>query len=123
MIVDDEAPVAEVLRIILLKAGKDVTMFTSSIAAVTHFRLDLHCCDLVISDMLMPDMTGAELAREFLGQRADIPIIILTGHSENFTRDRVKRSGVKELLLKPVKQEKLYQVIRKVLEHGKNFSH
>jgi CheY-like chemotaxis protein len=71
----------------------------------------------------MPEMTGAELAREFLAQRADIPIIILTGHSENFDRDRVKQSGVKELLLKPVKKDKLYQVIRKVLEHGKNFSH
>jgi len=122
MIVDDEAPVAEVLRVILQKAGYDVTMFVSSIAAVKHFRLDPHCCDLVITDMLMPEMTGAELAREFLAQRPDIPIIILTGHSENFDRDRVKQSGVKELLLKPVKQDKLYQVIRKVLEHGKNFS-
>jgi DNA-binding NarL/FixJ family response regulator len=73
--------------------------------------------------MLMPDMTGVELAREFLGQRPELPIIILTGHSENFDRNRVNRLGVKELLLKPVKKEKLYRVIRKVLDHGKNLDH
>jgi YesN/AraC family two-component response regulator len=68
-------------------------------------------------------MTGVELAREFLGQRSDIPIIILSGHSENVDRKRVKQLGIKELLLKPIKKEKLYQIIRRILEHGKNFDH
>jgi DNA-binding response OmpR family regulator len=70
--------------------------------------------------MLMPDMTWVELAREFLGQRSDIPIIILTGHSENVDRIRVKQLGVKQLLPKPIKKEKLYKIIRRILEHGKN---
>ena len=118
MVIDDEAPLTELLRVILQKAGYDVTMFNDSIAAVKQFRLDPNCCDLVITDMLMPDMTGAELAREFLALRRDIPIIMLTGHSRNFDKNKARLAGIKELLLKPVKKEKLYQVIRKVLDHG-----
>lgn len=123
MVVDDEPPVANMLRKMLQKAGYQVTTFYDSMAAVEHFRMDPNCCDLVITDLLMPDLTGAELAREYIALRSDIPIIIFTGHGENFDRKRAKKLGVKELLLKPVKKEKLYQVIRKVLEHGENINH
>lgn len=118
MIIDDEASVAEVLRLRLQKEGYKVTVFNDSIAAVTHFRIYPDCCDLVITDMLMPEMTGAELAREFISLRGDIPIILLTGHCDNLDRKRVRQLGVRELLLKPVKNEDLYQVIRKALDHG-----
>ena len=90
MVIDDEVPVAEVLQVILQKVGYHVTMFNDSIAAVKQFRMDPNCCDLVITDMLMPNMTGAELAREFLALRSDLPIIMLTGHSENFDREPCK---------------------------------
>jgi CheY-like chemotaxis protein len=123
MVIDDEPPVARVLQSMLQRVGYNVTIFNDSITAVKRFRMDPNCCDLVITDMLMPDMTGVELAREFLGQRSDIPIIILSGHSENVDRKRVKQLGIKELLLKPIKKEKLYQIIRRILEHGKNFDH
>jgi PAS domain S-box-containing protein len=118
MVVDDEAAVAEVLRQSLQKTGYDVITFNDSITAVTQFRINPDCCDLVITDMLMPEMTGAELAREFLALRGDIPIIILTGHCEDFYKNRVKQLGVKELLAKPVKKEELYQAIRRALGHG-----
>jgi CheY-like chemotaxis protein len=122
MVVDDEAPVAEMLQVILKKVGYEVTIFCDSIAAVNQFRMDPCCCDLVITDMIMPDMTGAELAREFIALRSDIPIILLTGHSENFNEKRAGQIGIRELLLKPTKKEKLYQVVRKVLDHGKHFN-
>lgn len=118
MVIDDDVPVAEVLRVTLQRVGYDVTTFNDSIAAVKQFRMNPNCCDLVITDMLMPNMTGAELAREFLALRSDIPIIMLTGHSENFDKNRARQIGIKEFMLKPTKKEKLYQVVRKVLEHG-----
>jgi PAS domain S-box-containing protein len=118
MIIDDEAPVTDILRLRLSKEGYKVTIFNDSIAAVTHFRMHPDCCDLVITDMLMPEMTGAELAREFTGLRSDIPIILLTGHCDHLDKKRVRQLGVRELLLKPVNKEELSQVIRKVLDHG-----
>ncbi len=123
MVIDDETTVAGVLHLMLKKVGYAVTTFNDSIAAVDQFRRDPNCCDLVITDMLMPNMTGVELAREFLGQRSDIPIIILTGHSQNVDISRLKQLGVKGMLLKPIKKEKLYQTIRRILEHGESFDH
>jgi PAS domain S-box-containing protein len=118
MVIDDEVSVAEMLRQTLQRVGYDVTTFNDSMAAVKQFRMDPNCCDLVITDMLMPNMTGAELAREFLALRSDILIIMLTGHSENLDRNRAREVGIKEFMLKPMRKEKLYQVIRKVLENG-----
>ena len=118
MVIDDEMLLTDMLRILLQKKGYAVTTFNDSLAAVRKFRQDPDCCDLVITDMRMPEMTGAELAREFIGQRPDIPIIMLTGHSGNFDKQRAKKSGIKELLVKPVKKEKLYRTIRKALDHG-----
>ncbi|TKB23325.1 response regulator [Desulfopila sp. IMCC35006] len=118
MVIDDEIGLTDLLRELLQEKGYVVTTFSDSIAAVRAFRQDPNCCDLVITDMLMPGMTGAELAREFLGQRPDIPIIMVTGHSGNFDKKRATLSGIRELLVKPVKKEKLYQIVRKVLNHG-----
>ncbi|MGB3210986.1 MAG: PAS domain S-box protein [Desulforhopalus sp.] len=118
MVIDDEVAVSEMLRTILQDVGYSVITYNSSIDAVKKFRMDPYCCDLVITDLTMPDMTGAELAREFLGQRPEIPIIILTGYSEACDRNRAKQLGVKEYLQKPMKKEELYRVIRKVLENG-----
>jgi len=123
MVVDDEEPLAQLLQVFLRKRGYQVTMFHDSIAAVKQIRQDPNCCDLLLTDMLMPEMTGAELAREFLALRSDIPIIMLTGHSENFDVQRAKQLGIKELLQKPVKKEQLYKVIRKVLNDGENSDH
>jgi CheY-like chemotaxis protein len=123
MIVDDENSVTDVLTMMLKKVGYQIETYTDSIAAVRRFRKDPHCCDLVIIDMVMPNMTGAELAREFLALRADLPIIMLTGHSENFDFNRAQQVGIRAFLLKPVKMDKLRKIVRKVLEDGTYTDH
>lgn len=123
MVIDDEVPVTEVLRTILEDVGYLVATFHDSMAAVRKFRENPDDCDLVLTDMQMPGMTGAELSREFLALRPDLPIIMLTGHSENFDIHRAKMAGIRELVQKPVKKEKLQQIVREVLEHGKDPDH
>ncbi len=116
LIVDDEPFVADVLCRSLEKVGYRVTTYNDSIEAVKQYRENPYCCDLVITDMLMPNMTGAELAREFLSIRNDLPIIMLTGHSEHFNRERALLMGIKEYLFKPVKTEKLRETISALLQ-------
>lgn len=123
MIVDDEPSVVHVLAVSLKKVGYQVLTFNDSIAAVQHFRENPYCCDLVITDMLMPNMTGVELSREFLSIRKNLPIVMLTGYSENLDPEKALRLGIKEYLLKPVKSKDLRGIIRKVLEHGTHIDH
>ena len=120
MVVDDEAPVAEVLKRMLEAAGYRVTTFHDSIAALKKFREDPGCCDLVLTDMLMPGMTGAELARECLALRPGLPIIMLSGHSDTFDARRAEMAGIREMLQKPVRRDELQRIVRRVLEHGKD---
>jgi len=120
MVIDDEVTVGEVLRDILQQVGYEVLLFHDSSTAVQHFRADSSCCDMVLTDMLMPNMTGAELAREVLALRPDMPIIMATGHSDTFDVQRAKQVGIHDLILKPVKRGKLQQAVRKALDYGKN---
>ncbi len=123
MVVDDEVPVTKVLRAILEDVGYLVATFHDSIAAVKQFRENPDCCDLVLTDMQMPGMTGAELAREFLALRPGLPIVMLTGHSDIFDAKRAKMMGIRALVQKPAKKEQLQQIVRKVLEYGKDIDH
>ncbi|PHR28507.1 MAG: hypothetical protein COA36_06425 [Desulfotalea sp.] len=123
MIIDDEILLVNVLSACLKKVGYRVTSYIDSIEAVTAFRENPNCCDLVITDMLMPNMTGAELAREMLSIRKELPIIMLTGYSEHFNKEKSIQIGLKEYLFKPVKNEILRTIVRKVLDNGENIDH
>jgi len=118
MVVDDERTIALMFEKMLRKLGYDVTTFMDSIEAVSRFRKNPDAFDLVLTDMTMPKMTGAELTREILSIRPKLPVVMTTGFSEIIDREKAQRLGVKEFLLKPVKKEKLSQVVKKVLGHG-----
>ncbi|WP_163338624.1 PAS domain-containing sensor histidine kinase [Desulfopila sp. IMCC35008] len=120
MVVDDEPALGSVIRNILERLGYKVEVYTESLAAVRHFREDPDCCDLVLTDMTMPDMTGSELAREVLSLRPGLPVIMLTGFSEVIDREKALQIGIREFLLKPVKKKVLAKVIREVLSSGAN---
>jgi PAS domain S-box-containing protein len=118
MVVDDESKIADVFQRMLGKLGYKVTIFTDSIEAASAFRKNPDGYDVVLTDMTMPKMTGAELAREVLALRPALPVIMTTGFSEIIDMEKAKRIGIKEFLLKPVKKEQLSEVVRKVLTNG-----
>ena len=64
--VDDEEPIASLGKEMLASLGYDVTVCFSSGDALDAFRAHPELFDLVITDMTMPNMTGASLAREIL---------------------------------------------------------
>jgi len=57
---------------------------------------------VVITDQNMPGLTGAELAKQMLAVRPDLPILMLTGFSETISREQARALGIREFLLKPV---------------------
>lgn len=120
MIVDDEVLVGRVMAGLLAKLGYQLTVYADSIEAVKAFRADPQCCDLVLTDMLMPRMTGLELAREVLALRPELPVIMVTGHSDGIDPQRARQRGLRDLILKPVRPEQLQQAVRKALDHGKH---
>ena len=114
LVVDDASDTRELLKRNLTSRGYRTSTAQGVVEAVKI--LDSSPVDLVITDQTMPHITGAELARELLRIRPDIPIILCTGYSELITPEKVKALGVRELLMKPVSMSVLSGTILKVLE-------
>ena len=118
LFVDDEKALADIGREMLEGLGFKVTEKTGAKEALTAFRGDPDGFDLVITDQTMPGLTGAELAREILAVRPDMPIILCTGFSETISPEKAKALGIRDFLLKPVLKKDMAESIRRVLSQG-----
>jgi two-component system cell cycle sensor histidine kinase/response regulator CckA len=70
----------------------------------------------VITDLTMPNMTGDEMARQFISIRADIPIILCTGYSVRIREREARAFGVRAFIMKPVTLKDLSEKVRTVLD-------
>ncbi len=122
LLVDDDEAIAEMLRHLLGSLGYQVTSLTSSPEALSAFRSAPADFDLVITDMTMPGMTGAELSKTIRCIRADIPIILCTGFSELMTKEDAKAMGIQRYLMKPVSKREIAEAIREVLDAKSSLS-
>ncbi|MGV8056856.1 MAG: PAS domain S-box protein [Smithellaceae bacterium] len=113
--VDDEETMTRVGDEMLTKMGYNVLATTSSVAALEAFRLQPEHFDIVITDQIMPDMTGTVMAAELLKIRPNLPIILCTGFSEIATSARLKTIGISGFIMKPFTMATLDATIRKVL--------
>jgi PAS domain S-box-containing protein len=116
LLVDDEVSVVEVERRMLVKLGYQVTALESSQEALDMFAADPDQFDLVITDMSMPEMTGAELSARMLAIRPDLPVFLCTGFSEEIDEQKAFELGIRKYFLKPPKHDDLARAIRDVLD-------
>ncbi len=116
LLVDDEPMVLAVVCRLLQSLGYEVVDENDSRKALELFRSQPRGFDLVITDMTMPKMTGAELAEQMLALRSDLPIIICTGYNETINQDMLRNLGVKGYAMKPFVHEEIALLIRQVLD-------
>ena len=119
LLVDDEETLAEMVRSMLQRRGFTVIGTTDSAQALEMFSDHPVRFDLVITDQIMPRMTGATLAGKLLAIRADIPVILMTGHNETLSEKEAKAARAMALLMKPFSSQEIAQTIRSVLDRTK----
>ncbi len=117
MFIDDEAPILNSNKDLLEKFGYQVTPFFNAKDALEAFKQNPTGFDIIITDMTMPRMTGAALAKEVLDIRADIPIILCSGYTDEIDKEGALFMGIKKYLTKPVKAVDIIKSIRQVLDH------
>jgi ABC-type amino acid transport substrate-binding protein/signal transduction histidine kinase/ActR/RegA family two-component response regulator len=115
-VLDDDAAIALIAQKMVQNLGYTARVFTRSDQLIDEFKKNGDRVDLIITDMTMPDRTGAELARLLIDLRADIPIILCTGFNESIDAAKAKAIGIREFLMKPVVLEELAAAVRKVLD-------
>ena len=116
LFIDDEEILMEMGRDILEELGYNVTAITNSRNALDLFRAQPDQFDLVMTDMTMPGMTGADLSREILQLRPDVPIILCTGLSEIINEEKAIAIGIREFAMKPLNLRNIAELIRQALD-------
>jgi CheY-like chemotaxis protein len=116
LFVDDDVTLADLGGKLLSTLGYQVVTQSDPRRALEVFRESPNRFDLVITDMIMPGLTGDALAREVTKHRPDIPIIVCTGFSDSVDADQLAKVGIRGILRKPITIHKLGQVIRQALE-------
>ncbi len=115
LLVEDEAPLAEMLRRQVTGLGLQVTVHTSSTDALEDFRSRPGAFQMMITDNTMPRMTGLALSREVLRMRPDLPILMISGLAQTADPEDLRQKGIRRLLPKPHTGAELRQAIRELL--------
>jgi DNA-binding NarL/FixJ family response regulator len=116
LIIDDDKDLLDNIGIILDLAGYEVVRANNGLAGV-QLANETHP-DLIISDVMMPEMTGYEVLEELQSNSATfaIPLIFLTSQSELEDIRRGMLAGADDYLTKPFTEEGLLAAVQKRLE-------
>ncbi len=112
--VDDEPDTLKVVKTILEKAGFKVDSVESGKDALKEIKLDSY--DLVVLDIMMPDMSGWDLFTRITEIKSEYNIIFLTVLEVSESRlKELKEHGIKDYITKPFDRDDLVTRVKKVL--------
>jgi DNA-binding NtrC family response regulator len=115
LFVDDEKDILKMEAHMLTSLGYEPVVAGSGDEALKIFTLNPDRFDILITDQVMPGLTGVELAKAVLEIRPELPIILCSGFSEAVSPQEAKAAGIREFMLKPIAMRTMAQAIRKVL--------
>jgi len=115
MIVDDEPPLLSLTEETLAGLGYEPVGFGSSVAALNAFRAGAERFDVVLTDEVMPELPGTELAREIATIRPGVLILLMSGHGGPYLTERALAAGVSEVLRKPLQRRDLAESLARLL--------
>ena len=121
LFVDDEPAILRMAERMLASIGYRAVVSGSGGKALTTFKENPSSFDLVITDHVMPGMTGAELTAKLIEIRPDIPVVMCTGFTDRFSPDKAREIGIREFVMKPMEKKDLAVAIERALATRKPF--
>lgn len=114
--VDDEPRVCCVVSKTLERIGIGVRCFSCAEDCLSHIATDR--CDLLITDMRMPDMGGMELLQEVKQQLPWLPVLIVTGYGDVAAAVRAMKAGAADFIEKPLDRDRFIQAVQVLLKRN-----
>ncbi len=115
ILVDDEPAILEVVREVLEGRGHEVRAFSSGESAVEYFSAAPEKVDLVLLDMIMPQMSGLEVFRAMKSVCPGVKALLISGYSVEKQASDLMAEGVKGCLNKPFKRAELIAKVEAIL--------
>lgn len=119
LVVDDESEVAVTIKLMLTHLGYHVVAHTRASDALEAFRVSPDDYNLIISDMVMPQMSGIELYEQLKKIKDSIPFVLCSGFNKILDEDTALSMGISKYFMKPILLEELAHTVREVLDKPK----
>ena len=116
-IVDDDVSVRESLELMIRNEGWQPETFASAQEFLDRPRALTQSC--LILDISLPGLSGLDLQKRVADERADMPIIFITGHGDVPKTVQAMKAGAIEFLTKPFSDEMLLTAVRQALERSR----
>jgi DNA-binding NtrC family response regulator len=117
LVVDDEESMCNFMEIMLNKEGYQVETANSGEAAIRSIKKTTP--DLVIADMMMPEMSGLELLTNARQIRGEIPFIMMTAFASVDSAVEALKKGAEDYITKPFKVGEIKHAIKKLFDNQK----
>src|SRR4051794_2750811 len=118
LVVDDEEALMAVTSETLKRLGYEPAAFPDGAKALAEFELRPERFDAVITDEVMPGLTGTEFASSIRRRRRDLPIVLVSGYIGPMMSERALAAGVDAILKKPVQSRELAAALARVLKRA-----
>ena len=118
LVVDDEEQLVAVTAEVLQRLGYEPVGFSDSRAALAAFESAPDRFDAAITDEVMPQLSGTELAALLRRRRTDLPIVLVSGYLGPMLAERAHGAGVTRILKKPVQSREIAEALARVLRRG-----
>ncbi|MES0156008.1 two-component system VirA-like sensor kinase [Mesorhizobium sp. M0018] len=118
LVVDDDTPLMQLAEEMLAALGYEPVGFDRSPAALSAFRADPERFDLVLTDEVMPDITGIEFSGRLHKIRPDLPVVLMTGYGRQLRSRQLTAAGISEVIKKPLLSAAVAQCLARHLHSG-----
>ena len=115
LVVDDERPVRELTARMLQEAGYATILAVDGLDAWRQLGREATKVDAIVSDVVMPQMTGTELVARVQAHRPELPILLMSGYSADDLRARGLEQPPVPLLTKPFTHDELVAAVARLL--------
>lgn len=112
LVVDDEA----IIRDLCAKVLKDCQLLEASSGEEALRVLEKHQCDVILTDVMMPNMSGIDLLKKVKEQEPNRPVVVMTGYADKEVILKALKADADDFISKPINLLQLRTTIDKVLE-------
>ena len=115
LVVDDEDNIRALTTALLTERGFHVDSGADGVEGLALFEADPHGYHIAVVDFLMPRLNGEEMISRIRQTRSDLPIVMMTGHTDPHIQARLHGVGIAAILSKPFSVEEFLSVIRQAV--------
>ncbi len=111
LIVDDDTTLGSVILSLLKQEGIKATYVSSALRAIEH--LNTRSVDVVLTDLMMPEMNGMQLLEEVRARWPELPVVMMTAHGSIGDAVEAMKKGAYDFLVKPSDRAQIMATVQR----------